>query len=63
MLDRLARWRRRSPAGLVTLALVVGLGAGLGAMVFRFQILWVTVARTGYRDHSYAGRPGALRWE
>jgi CIC family chloride channel protein len=68
LLNRLARWLRRSPAGLVTLALAVGLGAGLGAIVFRYLILWVTVAFTGYADYSDAGSaahpglPALGRW-
>jgi len=68
LFKRLAHWLRRSPAGLVTLALVVGVGAGLGAIVFRYLILWVTVAFTGYPDYTevapaaHPGFPALGRW-
>jgi CIC family chloride channel protein len=44
---------RGTPAGLVALALVVG--AGAGAVVFRYLILAFTYAFTGRRDYSAAG--------
>ena len=42
-------------AGLTTLALVVGAGAGLGAVAFRYMILGFTYLFTGHRDYSAAG--------
>jgi CIC family chloride channel protein len=55
--SRLYDWLRGSSAGLGALALVVGLGAGLGAVVFRELIALFTLVFTGSRD--YAGTPGA----
>jgi CIC family chloride channel protein len=54
---RLYDWVRGSPGGMVSLALVVGFGAGLGAVVFRELIAFFTLAFTGARD--YAATPGA----
>ena len=58
----LGRWReglRRSSArgstGLTVLALLVGAGAGVGAIAFRYMILGVTYILTGHRDYSTAG--------
>jgi len=48
-------WLRGSATGLVPLALVVGAGAGAGAVLFRYLILWVTELATGRRDYSDAG--------
>jgi chloride channel protein, CIC family len=45
-----------STEGLVALALVVGLGAGAGAIGFRYLILGITELFSGYRDYSAAGR-------
>ena len=42
-------------AGLTTLALVVGAGAGLGAVAFRYMILGFTYLFTGHRDYSAVG--------
>jgi CIC family chloride channel protein len=55
-LERAYDWVRTTPGGLVALALVVGGGAGAGAIVFRYLILGVTEIFTGYRDYSAAGR-------
>jgi CIC family chloride channel protein len=44
---------RSERVGLLSLALVVGVGAGLGAVVFRYMIEGLTRLLTGYRD--YAG--------
>jgi CIC family chloride channel protein len=66
--ERLPHWLRRSPAGLVALALCIGIGAGLGAIIFRYLILWVTILFTGYHDYSGAGHapnpwlPSLGRW-
>ncbi|GLZ50340.1 hypothetical protein Acsp06_65250 [Actinomycetospora sp. NBRC 106375] len=52
----LHRWLVESPSGSVGLALLVGIGAGLGAVVFRYLILGVTWAVTGRTDYGAAGR-------
>ena len=49
-------WVRGSPTGLVFLALIVGVGAGLGAIVFRYLILWFTQMFSGHADYSATGR-------
>jgi CIC family chloride channel protein len=48
-------WLRGSPTGLVLLAIVVGTGAGIGAVFFRYLILAFTHAFTGYADYSAEG--------
>lgn len=53
-LDALAR----RPAGLVLLALLVGVGAGLGAIAFRDLILGLTYLFTGTEDYGADGRQG-----
>ena len=53
--ERLVHWLRHSPSGLVALALIIGTGAGLGAIVFRYLILWATVLFTGSQDYSSVG--------
>jgi CIC family chloride channel protein len=40
---------------LVALALGIGAGAGVGAVIFRYLILWFTVAFSGQQDYSAAG--------
>jgi CIC family chloride channel protein len=45
---------RGSPAGLVAIALLIGVAAGLGAIFFRYLILWSTVLFTGHQDYSVA---------
>ena len=40
--SRLHHLLLRTPSGLVILALTVGAGAGLGAVAFRYLILWFT---------------------
>ncbi|MGI8753529.1 MAG: chloride channel protein [Acidimicrobiales bacterium] len=52
---RLFDWLRGTRAGLVPLALLVGAGAGGGAVLFRYLIIWVTEAATGRSDYSNAG--------
>ena len=49
-------WLRGSAPGLVPLALLVGAGAGGGAVAFRYLILGFTEAFTGRADYSDAGR-------
>jgi CIC family chloride channel protein len=55
----LIEWLRRSAArgstGLTALALLTGLGAGAGAVAFRYLILGFTRLFTGHRDYSAAG--------
>jgi CIC family chloride channel protein len=51
---RVFDWLRGSPTGLVVSALAVGLGAGLGAVAFRYLILWFTIFFTGHQDYSGA---------
>jgi CIC family chloride channel protein len=57
---RAHRWLTGSQPGLVALALVVGAGAGLGAVAFRYLILGVTELVTGRGDYSDAGRVASL---
>lgn len=51
-------WLRGSASGLVPLSLLVGAGAGGGAVLFRYLILWVTELATGRTDYSGVGRAG-----
>jgi CIC family chloride channel protein len=54
--------------GLTVLALFVGVGAGLGAVAFRYMILGFTYLFTGHHDYSAAGHaanpliPGLGMW-
>src|ERR1039458_1082591 len=52
---RLGRWVARCSGGLPVLALLVGVGAGLGAIAFRYMILGFTHLFTGHRDYSAVG--------
>ena len=52
---RLGRWVARGSGGLPVLALLVGVGAGLGAIAFRYMILGFTHLFTGHRDYSAVG--------
>jgi CIC family chloride channel protein len=54
--QRLQQWFQTSPTGLVAVALVVGVGAGLGAILFRYLITWCTLVLTGHVDYAGAGR-------
>jgi CIC family chloride channel protein len=59
---------RSSNAGLLALSLVVGAGAGGGAVVFRWLITTFTVALSGHPDYAAAGHaanphlPSLGRW-
>lgn len=60
----IARWLSGSRSSLVALALLVGVGAGFGAIAFRWLIGHATQLFTGTSDYSAAGRvphPG-LPW-
>jgi CIC family chloride channel protein len=52
---QLTDWLRTSPSGLIPVALLVGAGAGGGAVLFRYLILWFTELFTGRADYSNAG--------
>jgi CIC family chloride channel protein len=56
-LDRLTRRLRGSQSGLVVLALITGLGAGLGAIAFRALIGGFTLLFTGVPDPGAGGHP------
>ncbi len=48
----------RDSWALTPLALLVGMGAGLGAVAFRDLILGITYVLTGHRDYGIAGHAG-----
>ena len=50
------RWLRGSRSGLFLLALVVGVGSGLGAVAFRYLIYFFTWAATGHSQFGQQGR-------
>jgi CIC family chloride channel protein len=52
----LREWLHGAPAGAALLGTLVGIGAGGGAVVFRYLVLWMTEIFTGTRDYSAAGR-------
>ncbi len=60
----MATWLRKNRYGLLTLALIVGVGAGLGALAFRALVLGITWATTGSTEFGQDGRvPSAhLPW-
>ena len=61
-------WIRESRGGLITLALVIGAGAGGGAVLFRWLITTFTQLFSGHADYSAAGHasnphvPGLGMW-
>jgi chloride channel protein, CIC family len=65
---RVHAWLHGTSAGLMSLGVVVGIGAGAGAVVFRELIIEVTRLFTGFSDYSAAGRaanphlPGLGMW-
>lgn len=67
-LARSLTWLRASNAGLFALALIVGAGAGGGAVVFRWLIKVFTLALSGHADYAGLGHvpnphvPGLGRW-
>ena len=54
-LRQLHRWLHGTTAGLMALGALVGLGAGVGAVVFRELIVGMTTLFTGSADYSAAG--------
>lgn len=66
--DRLLTALRVSNTGLLALSLVVGAGAGGGAVLFRWLIEQFTLLLSGHADYSLAGHaanphvPGLGRW-
>ncbi len=66
--QRVVRAARVSNPGLLVLALLVGAGAGGGAIVFRWLIKAFTLALSGHSDYSAVGHaanphvPGLGRW-
>jgi CIC family chloride channel protein len=61
---RAGGWLRGSRGGLLTIALIVGAGAGLGAVAFRYLIYFFTWLATGHVQFGQQGRvPSAhLPW-
>jgi CIC family chloride channel protein len=61
---RAAAWLRAGRGGMFLLALVVGAGAGLGAVVFRYLIYFFTWLATGHSQFGQAGYVGSshLPW-
>ncbi len=61
---RAAAWLRAGRGGLFVLALVVGVGSGLGAVAFRYLVYFVTWLATGHAQFGQDGRvpSGHLPW-
>jgi chloride channel protein, CIC family len=61
---RIAAWVRTNRAGLFPLALLVGAGAGLGAVVFRYLVYGFTWLATGHSQFGQQGHVGSshLPW-
>jgi chloride channel protein, CIC family len=55
-LGRAAGWLRAGRGGMFLLALLVGAGSGLGAVVFRYLIYFFTWAATGHSQFGQQGR-------
>jgi len=53
--ESIGRWVRESSSSLVPLALLIGAGTGIGAIVFRWLITAFTRLFTGVADYSTAG--------
>jgi CIC family chloride channel protein len=54
-LDRIRLQVASSSGALIAPAILVGAGAGVGAIAFRYMILGVTYVMSGHRDYSAAG--------
>ena len=61
---RVAGWLRAGRGGMFLLALLVGAGSGLGAVVFRYLIYFFTWAATGHSQFGQQGHVGSahLPW-
>jgi chloride channel protein, CIC family len=61
---RTAAWLRAGRSGMFLLALLVGAGAGLGAVAFRYLIYFFTWLATGHDEFGQAGYVGSthLPW-
>jgi CIC family chloride channel protein len=61
---RAAAWLRAGRGGMFLLALLVGAGAGLGAVAFRYLIYFFTWLATGHSEFGQAGYVGSshLPW-
>src|ERR1700733_6950831 len=61
---RAAAWLRAGRGGMFLLALVVGAGAGLGAVAFRYLVYFFTWLATGHSEFGQAGYVGSshLPW-
>ncbi len=61
---RVAGWLRAGRGGMFLLALLVGAGSGLGAVVFRYLIYFFTWAATGHGQFGQQGHVGSahLPW-
>src|ERR1700733_2718569 len=61
---RAAAWLRAGRGGMFLLALLVGVGAGLGAVAFRYLIYFFTWLATGHSPFGQAGSGGSshLPW-
>jgi chloride channel protein, CIC family len=61
---RVAGWLRVGRGGIFVLALLVGAGSGLGAVVFRYLIYFFTWAATGHSQFGQQGHVGSahLPW-
>ena len=61
---RAAGWLRVSRFGLSLIAVLVGVGSGLGAVVFRYLIYFFTWLFTGHAQFGQAGYTGSahLPW-
>ncbi|HTT59523.1 MAG TPA: chloride channel protein [Acidimicrobiales bacterium] len=63
-LDKATSWLRGSRLGLIVMSLVVGAGAGVGAVGFRWLIFAVTWLATGHEQFGQQGRVASshLAW-
>ena len=67
-MEGVQRRSRASRVTLLSLSLIVGVGAGLGAVAFRYLIKWATELLSGYADYAGHGHaanphvPGLGRW-
>jgi CIC family chloride channel protein len=57
-----ATWLRSSPLGMPVIALIVGIAAGFGAVVFRWLIFGATWLVTGHEQFGQMGRVGSLHF-